>query len=150
MLCDLYLEDWNRIPSHWVWDLVAAASWCWIFAVNGPWVHVLMPFFILVAYIGAFKGPLGRRFFRLSWVSVIGGMCYSLYLTHNLALTAAATLLNRALASHHAGYTETVGLAYLLSLPFTLAAGLALYIAVERPCMDKRWPQKLMQRLRGA
>jgi hypothetical protein len=40
-------------------------------------------------------------------------------------------------------------IAYLLAVVFALAVGFFLYITVERPCMDKSWPSKVLRRIRG-
>jgi len=142
-LCDLYLTDWDRIPTHWLWDVVSIGAWCWIFEAYGPLVHVLLPVVALIAYIGAFKGLLLPRFFRLTWVSLIGGMCYSLYLTHNLAITAVDTALHHRLASPSILPWVKPLVAYAATVPAVFAVGLLLFVLVERPCMDKNWPTKL-------
>ena len=143
LLCDLYLTDWDRIPTHWLWDVVSIGAWCWIFEAYGPLVHVLLPVVALIAYIGAFKGLLLPRFFRLTWVSLIGGMCYSLYLTHNLAITAVDTALHHRLASPSILPWVKPLVAYAATVPAVFAVGLLLFVLVERPCMDKNWPTKL-------
>jgi peptidoglycan/LPS O-acetylase OafA/YrhL len=149
ILCDLYLTDWNRIPEHWSWDLISAAVWCWIFLSGASAMHILLPLATLVVYIGAFKGRVFRAFFRTPWVSIIGGMCYSIYLTHNLAITGVSYLLHRWLASPSIGNVAKSLIAYTAVLPSVLLVGLLLYVLIERPCMDKNWPSKLMLRLRG-
>jgi peptidoglycan/LPS O-acetylase OafA/YrhL len=146
LLCDLYLTDWDKIPTHWLWDVSSIVLWAWIFLADGRIVHVVLPVAALAAYVGAFKGLILPRFFRTVLVSAIGGMCYSIYLTHNLAITAVAYALHRPLASTHLSMTTKAGLAYAATIPTVFAFGLALYLLVERPCMDKNWPAKLRQR----
>ncbi len=143
VLCDLYLTDWKQIPEHWAWDVLSTALWCWIFGATGWVVHILLPFAILMAYLGAFKGRVYRAFFSTPWISLIGGMCYSIYLTHNLAITASAYALRPWLNAAHSDLLKAL-LAYVLALPLSLVVGLALYRLVERPCMDKEWPSKLV------
>jgi peptidoglycan/LPS O-acetylase OafA/YrhL len=147
LLCDLYLTEWDRIPFHWSWDLLSTLAWAWIFVAAGRQVHVLLPLAILIAYVGAFKGHFYRSLFRTPWVSILGGMCYSIYLTHNLAITSTSYVLHLWLASSHTPDWIKTLVSYLATIPFVLAFGLALYIAVERPCMDKNWPTKLRMRL---
>lgn len=149
LLCDLYLTNWNRIPRHWVWDALSAVCWWWIFAAQGSKVHVLLPVAALMAYVGVFKGVVFPRFFRLTWVSILGGMCYSIYLTHNLAITAVGFVFHRLLASPGVPAWERTSIAYAASIPAVLALGLLLFVLVERPCMDKNWPAKLWRRLRA-
>jgi peptidoglycan/LPS O-acetylase OafA/YrhL len=148
LLCDLYLVDWENISAHWAWDILSTILWGWIFLASGWSVHFFLPFAALLTYLAAFKGTLYRAFFRHPVVSVVGGMCYSIYLTHNLTITGVADLLHPWLDSAQGGGTSKAVLAYAVSLPAVLVIGLLLYVSVERPCMDKEWPAKLLQRLR--
>lgn len=148
LLGDLYLTDWKKIPSHWIWDIVSIASWTWIFAADGAGVHILLPAVTLVAYLAAFKGRLFNAFFRLSWVSITGGMCYSLYLTHNLTITGVDLFLRRFTGHWNILLWQRALLAYTISIPAVAFIGLILYVLVERPCMDKSWPGKLYRWVR--
>ncbi len=148
MLCDLYLADWDKIPAHWAWDILSTVLWCWIFSAIGWTVHFYLPFAAMLAYLGAFKGKLFRSFFTHPLISLIGGMCYSIYLTHNLALTGTAIVLHPWLNTASSVTTIRIILAFAVSLGAALVVGLLLYIAVERPCMDKEWPSKLSRWLR--
>ncbi len=149
LLCDLYLIDWIRIPAHWIWDVLSIGAWWWIFAADGNLVHVFLPVAALVAYVGAFKGLLFPRFFRMTWVSLTGGMCYSIYLTHNLAIAGVGFLFHRLFSSPSASFVVRDVVAYGAALPIVFCVGLLLYVTVERPCMDKNWPAKLWLRLHG-
>ena len=145
VLCDLYIIDWDRMPQHWGWDLVGATMWSWIFLSADRSLHVLLPFATLLAYISAFKGRLLKAIFRNAWIAAIGGMCYSIYLTHNLAITAAGFSLRTLLNSSRFSIAIKSVIAYFVSLPIVLGVGLLLYVAVERPCMDKNWPSQLAE-----
>jgi peptidoglycan/LPS O-acetylase OafA/YrhL len=145
VLCDLHITDWERIPQHWGWDLVGAAMWSWIFVSSDIGLHVLLPFATLLAYISAFKGSLFKAIFRNAWIAVIGGMCYSIYLTHNLAITAVSMALHTLLNTARLSVAMKSIIAYSAAVPVVLAVGLLLYVAVERPCMDKNWPSKLVE-----
>ncbi len=148
LLVDLYLTDWDRIPVSWLWDIASLGAWCWIFEAEGPAVHILLPVIALIAYIGAFKGRIFPSFFRLRWVSLIGGMCYSIYLTHGLANSASGILCRYFSSALQLSPFAEALTAYTIALPMTLLLGLLLYIAVERPCMDKNWPHKLAEQFR--
>jgi peptidoglycan/LPS O-acetylase OafA/YrhL len=147
LLCDLYVIGWEKIPHHWLWDLVCLPLWVWVFWWNSPWFHVWLPLACVVLYVGAFKGPVHRAFFRNPIIATIGGMCYSIYLTHNLVLTK-ANLLFRPITAHG---PPSLALVWVISGLITLlvfAAGLMYYVLLERPCMERDWPQKLAVRLR--
>lgn len=145
VLCDLHITDWEKIPQHWGWDLVGAVTWSWIFVISDKGLHVLLPFATLFAYISAFKGTLFKALFRNAWIAVIGGMCYSIYLTHNMAITAVGFALHSALNSSRLSVAMKSIVAYSASLPVVLAVGVLLYVMVERPCMAKNWPSKLIK-----
>ena len=149
VLCDLYLTDWQRLPAHWAWDIVSTIAWCWIFVADGNQVQLFLPLVALVAYIGAFKGAVFSWFFRLQLVSLIGGMCYSIYLTHNLAIAGARSLLHRLVLSAVTPVWEKTLVTYVIAAMMALVLGFLLYITVERPCMDKAWPTKLLVWLRS-
>lgn len=150
VLCDLYLTDWEKLPRHYLWDVASALLWVWIFAANGEIVHLLLPIATRLAYIGAFKGVLFRAFFRTPFVCLTGGMCYSIYLTHNATITGVDLLLRRFGHFNGAVSWPHVLLVYCVAVPLTLLVGMGLFIFVERPCMDRRWPRNLWNRLNGA
>ena len=150
LLGDLYLTDWKKIPRHWTWDILSLASWTWIFVSDAASLHLLLPIITLRAYLAAFKGPIFHAFFRHTWISIAGGMCYSIYLTHNLAISAVDLLLRRLSWLAHRPPWQHAVLAYVLVVPAVAFLSLLLYILVERPCMDKSWPEKLLHRLRPA
>jgi len=155
LLCDLYVVGWEKIRSHWLWDVVCLPLWVWVFWWNSRWWHFWLPLACVVLYAGAFKGPVLRAFFRNPAIATIGGMCYSIYLTHNLVLTQATRLFRPLAASLAADTARSHALslaeAWLLSalvVAIVFASGLIYYIVLERPCMERDWPQKLAVRLR--
>jgi peptidoglycan/LPS O-acetylase OafA/YrhL len=152
LLCDLYVTDWARIPEHWLWDVASIPFWLLIFASESPYSHVFIPFLALVTYIGAFKGPLMRRFFRYPFVATVGGMCYSIYLTHNLVLSSLGQALPAAesVIFHRAAYIPLPFFVVLMiAMATTIVFGGVYYVLIERPCMDKQWPGKLWRWLTG-
>jgi peptidoglycan/LPS O-acetylase OafA/YrhL len=151
LLCDLYVTEWGRIRHSILWDLACLPIWFWIFFSSSHYLHMAMPFLIVILYIGAFKGALGRWFFASRPISIIGGMCYSIYLTHNLVLSGLVAARDH-LAPHFAA-VNAVGQNYFalaaLSLPAVALIGAVYYVLIEHPCMDKTWPQRLLRWLKG-
>ena len=142
LLCDLYLVGWEKIRSHWLWDLVCAPLWVFVFWSDNRWFNIWLPLAAVVLFVGAFKGPLLRHFFRNPVIATTGGMCYSIYLTHNLTLSWSESLF-RVVHVHHPGAAiETWAIAGLVVV-IALAVGLLLYILLERPCMERDWPHRL-------
>ena len=72
------------------------------------------------------------------------------YLTHNLAITGAGVLVRRVVPSPVLPVWEKSTITYLVAGILVLTIGFFLYLTVERPTMDKSWPDKLLRRLRSA
>src|SRR5258708_4402411 len=82
-LADLFLDVFPRWKQSWLWDVVSVPLWAAIFWVDDlQWVQ----FMAIVASIRAFKGKLMNRCFTAPIIATIGGMCYTIYLTHSLIL----------------------------------------------------------------
>lgn len=143
LLADFYLCDLPALPSSYLWDGISLAAWMGIFLLPTQAAHYLMPFLCVAAYVAAFKGKLFPKFLRIEWVSIIGGMCYSLYLTHPMVLSvyeAAFRHLHWAILANRA---VLVALIYACTVPTVLVVGAFYFVLVERPCMRKDWPQRL-------
>jgi len=139
LIADLFLTVWHRIPEHWLWEVLTLPIWAWTFLSNDPKFHAYMPFLLIPLFISAFKAPLQRRFLSTNIATVIGGMCYTLYITHNIVISACAHFFRRA---HYAPPLEV----WLVTMAVVLAFGLVYFILIERPCMDPNWPKRLWRR----
>lgn len=146
LLADI-MADIPHGHQHWGWDAVSIACWPIVFLL--PRVEgtiAWLPLLIVPIYLAAFYGPASSRFFSTRWVALAGGMCYSFYLMHMLIIS----VLFR--ATRHFIFQD-----FLLSYAFqvvTIGSGIVLfgtlfYVAVERPCMDPQWPQKLWLKVRS-
>jgi peptidoglycan/LPS O-acetylase OafA/YrhL len=117
-----------------------------LFVPETPVLRGLLPWLLFGVFIGALRGGWFTSFLRRPVISVLGGMCYSLYLLHYPLLSFVATKLI------HNG--QSLAWAYLrlavVGLPFAVAAGVAYYILIERPCMNPNWPQLAFQRVSRA
>ncbi len=92
----------------------------------------------------AFKGKLLNYFYTRSWVYIIGGMCYSIYLLHYAFFHLLVPYTSK--FSLGMGYTIDYGLQVLVAIPVMLMVSTIFYVLIERPCMDKDWPKKLIHR----
>ena len=148
LLADVYLCEWKEAPtSHWSWDLVSIALWPFVFLFSSRVGQWLFPFAVLALYCAAFRGKLFRRFVRHSWITTTGGMCYTIYLFHQLAILNAGYIVDR----FHIGnnphlYFVTEA---LFILPFVGVVSVVYFVLVERPCMNPTWPSKAWTRVVG-
>ena len=143
LVCDLYvLRDFYRERS-WLWDVASAGCLFYIVCATGPWSGMVYPLANIVICLGAFYGHLLPRFLSLAFVGTIGGMCYSIYLTHNSVITGVHALLVHipGLTAHWLAFNTAV---FLLSFAVILFVGTIFFVLIERPCMDPAWPSKAM------
>jgi peptidoglycan/LPS O-acetylase OafA/YrhL len=152
LLADVYLVDWaGRSPrTSALWDAVGLAA----FAALCPLVfyayadapgRVVAPLLTFVFGVAAFKGRALAWLFTRPAIFTIGGMCYSIYLWHSLPLHAVEHGMNGLGLS---GWPR-IALETALGMLGVLALSTLVFVLIERPCMDKRWPQKLILALRG-
>jgi peptidoglycan/LPS O-acetylase OafA/YrhL len=144
LLADLYLVEWRQQPStRRAWDLVGLAA-CVMMVFS--WQHavterVIFPFAALVAYMAAFRGPMFRRGLTNPWITSIGGMCYTIYLLHYPFISAAgARTVSLGLT---ADFGVNLFLQTLLLIPPLLVVSSLYFVFIERPCMERDWPQRL-------
>ena len=109
----------------------------------------LLPFLIMLLYAGFHLGRIANRLVRWRWFVIIGGMCYTIYLYHNMFISlvfvqsvtkgAGAQAFFGLLPSSPTGGSlawEVVWQA-LLVIPTLLLLSALLYLAIEKPFM--RW-----------
>jgi peptidoglycan/LPS O-acetylase OafA/YrhL len=144
LLADLRLHD-HTIGTPIVWDALALISGIALIFVDDGAIRTL-PCLLMLAFVAAsLSGPLIRRALRFGWIPIIGGMCYSIYLTHMLVI-AAGYRVTAKLLTHRLLIDYLIQA--LLLIPPVLLVGLCYYILIEHPCMDPKWPQKLVTFLR--
>ncbi len=142
VVADLYLTVMPKLQNHWIWDALSAACWFLVFAIGKAAWNFWGPFILILAFFGAFKGVQLVRFFRFSLVGIVGGMCYSIYLTHSLALQGFYNIYMR-VSPNIRGILPRLIIAEIFILPALVAVGAVFFLLIERPCMDRRWPNRL-------
>ncbi|MBM3442951.1 MAG: acyltransferase [Bacteroidetes bacterium] len=130
---------------HLAFDLMGIFSWWLMFRFYKPQFHpeynAYFNLSIFLFFIAVFKGHLFNTFFTWQPVYTIGGMCYSIYLLHYAFFIVVIPLT--------AEWTQTLPyhlgllLQSLLLLPVMLIGASIFYMLIEKPCMDKHWPDKV-------
>jgi peptidoglycan/LPS O-acetylase OafA/YrhL len=141
---------WNRET----WDILGfsalIAYLCSGTAQHSTWwpesalalLDVLRILAFILMFGGALNGHVFAKLNALPWICLIGGACYSIYLTHVQVMQLSAPIV--ASLFQPASLGSAVLLNSLLLLPFVLITGLIFYALVERPFMIPRWPEKLV------
>jgi len=148
LVADLFVADWRSSPMTSArWDVVSLLGWPAFFLLGGnedPVTYVLLPWLLLPLFVAVFRGRSTSRALGNRWIATIGGMTYSIYLVHAPVID----ILGRGTSELFATYSSgTILIQAALLAPAVLAAGLLFYVAVERPCMDPRWPAELRRRI---
>ncbi len=145
LVADLYVDGWDRIPRTLWWDLISVPLWVFMFWLQPRTFEFVGPVVLPIVFVGAFKGVFIPRFLRNPFVSTIGGMCYSIYLTHRTAILMLQLLLVR----FHLHFFIWLAISLILVPPAAIAIGAIYFRLIERPCMNPRWPQELIERFRS-
>jgi peptidoglycan/LPS O-acetylase OafA/YrhL len=152
VVCDLYVTRKGDWKPTFAWDAAALCLWPLVGYLSRDVEHVALPFVIVVLYLAAFRGRICSTIFGNRWITNIGGMCYSIYLFHFLIIYT----VKHQTAPLHIGqnFWAYYALQACMILPVVMVVCGAFFVLIERPCMDKAWPQKLWRyvqtfRLRG-
>ncbi|HTO97144.1 MAG TPA: acyltransferase [Myxococcales bacterium] len=160
LLADVYLTDWRERPvRRWSWDLVSIAGWPLLFLFlsgtaqpapgqapgHEPALTTFgFPVAVFFLYCAAFQGRLTNRILVNGWITTIGGMCYTIYLLHNPAL---ALILDRTQHLPATGFYQLdLVLQVAVAAPLILAPSLVYFALIEKPCMRRDWPRRLLAR----
>ena len=137
LFADIFIVDWKqeRTAGAWWWDLIGMAAWVGIFALLGKhrFVTYLLPWLVLIAYIGSVRGPHFRRLATNLWIATIGGMCYTIYLYH-------ISIMGLTLEFFGAPQPGSawIPLQLVLTLGLILLVSALLFVLFERPFMRPR------------
>jgi peptidoglycan/LPS O-acetylase OafA/YrhL len=140
LVADLYVDGWERIPQTWRWDFVCIPLWILMFWLQPHGFRFLAPLILPIVFVGAFKGSVLPRILRNPVITTVGGMCYSIYLTHRTTVFVLQAMLVR----FHLHFWTWLGVSIVVVAPASIVVGAVYFLLIERPCMDPRWPQKLM------
>ena len=146
LLADLHVTGFGSglVGSGALDFLGVAAGLALMFVPDKSIFFLIFPWLIALIYLAALRGGWFKNVLQNNWLTVLGGMCYSLYLTHYPLLSFVADRVA------HSGQTvfHTCVREAAFGLPLALAVGILFYLVLERPCMNPRWPQALLARLR--
>jgi peptidoglycan/LPS O-acetylase OafA/YrhL len=148
LFADIFLTLMPHWKHDWRWDIVSLAGWPAVFLLGERLIGLWFPFLALLLYVAAFRGVVVYSVLRNAWIAVIGGMCYTIYLWHAVVITVVQRMIGRfspLLPNDYALRFLTLGVIKTIAVGIVC---LPLFLYIERPCMDPKWPQKLLNRLR--
>jgi peptidoglycan/LPS O-acetylase OafA/YrhL len=143
LLADIRATRTHSQRSRW-WDAASPFVWVSIFAVPTR-QNYLLPLLILLAFLATFNGPITRRIFATQWIALTGGMCYSFYLMHMLVVSTMFKITRRFIIPSSLLLSYLIQIVLLGTTLYFICT--AYYVLIERPCMDPKWPRKLLARI---
>jgi len=142
---DCYFTADQRQTSERFLDFAGPVALVGFFFTPEPASRILLPLFGLVILWAALRSRAFKRVLSTPTIYLIGGMCYSIYLTHSFVLQSVFAVMGKFHLIKSVSLTYVFGC--LFALPVVLFVGSCFFLAIERPCMDKNWPRKLWARL---
>ena len=144
VVADLYVTHWHEKPiRQWQWDIAGISSVIGIFAIlimRWSVGYIAITPLLIVCVCSAFKGKLCAAIVCMPWLATIGGMCYTIYLYHNISSDLAMQLLMRVWPAQ--SYMTYLLLGILIVIPVLLAFSSLAFILFEKPFMYRDWPKK--------
>jgi len=144
-----FIDEWN---NHWRSDLVTLVCFVLMMVTDITYLNDIHPltkillssaqlFFLFVLFYNVLMQEGYKMVFSNVNISVMGGMCYSIYLLHNQITMGLGSELTR---RNYFNYfiLDYFWLGFLLFV-YILMISFIFYLLLERPCMDKNWPVKL-------
>jgi peptidoglycan/LPS O-acetylase OafA/YrhL len=107
---------------------------------------VLLPFLIVLLIYCSPLSLVWHRLLTLKWVTIIGGMCYSIYMIHQPLM---ALFLNRVIGNDmiQGSLWTDFFLKFVVVMLLVLFVSTVYFVLIERPCMKKGWYKTLGRKL---
>lgn len=153
LLCDIFLVDSEKLEklrSPWFFIpglalLVVIVSFHHAESPNLV-IRILSPLMIFAFYLIVFGNKLWHRVFSLTGLTLIGGMCYSIYLLHITIISAVGRVTYTKL------YVSDFTIFYWIQTPIYIVAILVIsavyFLLIEKPCMKPDWHIRLYRKFK--
>ena len=144
LLVDIFLSEWKEKPhKSFYGDIIgitgAILFFCFIFEILQA--KIILPFSMVLIFVGIFKGFASNYIFTRKPLVIIGGMCYTIYLYHNIIINLTLPKLV-ALFPGTSNSKEILSgflLVVIVIVPIVLIVCSVLFSLFERPFMKKEW-----------
>ncbi len=146
IVCDLAIGNdlWRNQRSR-GWDALGCLAVVAGYSIPGYglWESAAMPVLFATGVLSVFRGTALAKVMAWPWLTAVGGMCYSIYLIHNPLIYLFGHVTKCFSVGHALGPNLAIQTT-LLALPVFVTCSL-FFLAIEKPCMNKLWPHKLVQ-----
>jgi peptidoglycan/LPS O-acetylase OafA/YrhL len=107
---------------------------------------IFVPLAIILFYYIVLFIPFWKRIFSIKWVSIIGGMSYTIYLLHGSVMAIFARFFVKYGITNE--YSVYFIIQFFIMASLTMIASSLFFYFIERPCMQKDRYIKFYNRLR--
>lgn len=141
---DFFLQ--NDLKKHYAFDVICITL---AFMMYTGLVKYGIPLTFMISSLIALtpKSIIWEKIITPNWITLLGGMCYSIYMLHQPAM---AVFLNRFLGNSIMGgslwFDFTIKL--ILVLLVVLIISTIFFVLIERPCMKKDWYKRFLHKLK--
>lgn len=138
LLADLYQNNTEWLSrKHYIWDIVAPVSFL---LMAYTWTEELgktlvMNVALFSLFIAAMKGKIFPAMLSLKWITVIGGMCYTIYLIHLPLLEMLYSFIGD--FGQSTAWSVQLSISLLIALPLVLLSSMIGFKLIEQPFMKK-------------
>ena len=150
LLVDFYLIEKVKNKTSILRNIFTIISFLIIFSFNEKYFNTnfqksLWNISVLILIFFAYYNVILRkslRFFSKRAITNVGGMCYTIYLIHFAIISFIGNpLLSIQFSSNP---ILNIGLYSVIILSSILLVSVVFFMLIERPCMEKNWPTKLI------
>lgn len=138
LMADVYVNapKWHG-KKNLLWDLIGVVS---ILTLMFTWTEELgKSLLFMIGLIGLFaaalKGKIFNRVLTYQWVAIIGGMCYTIYLTHLPLLELTYSLIAK--FGYSSPYWVQLTISLIIAIPLVVFSSMIFYKYIEQPFMRK-------------
>jgi peptidoglycan/LPS O-acetylase OafA/YrhL len=150
LLADLYCSKWRIVKNRKVCTgagILIFTGLHFVFSVEAiGWYFMKMLLMTVFFYI-AITNEWWKKLLRVQWISVIGGMCYSIYLLHLLVMAAVTKVLVKFPIENKVLGFFVFG---IIILTVVLVVCMVFYRFIEQPCMKKDWYKYIFKKRMAA
>ncbi|PQB05078.1 acyltransferase family protein [Aureitalea marina] len=107
-------------------------------------INIVRLLFMLILFNNVLILKSGIRFFKIRFVALFGGMCYTIYLYHIIVLSAFSRLILPQIRDLIASDSLFYWLGLSLMVIFSLFLSVIPYVLFERPFMYRDWPKRML------
>ena len=150
LLSDLYMTEWIHPTTRAqlrLWDALALLIWPFFMVILlSPAIpRWILPFVIFFMYASTLRGKWARYIASRSPVTLIGGMCYSIYLLHFQIIAAVWPFTSK--IKWGSNFAINFAIQLLFTVPAILLVSTLFYVVIERPFMSRNWLTRVRARL---